>query len=94
MIEFDPEKDAANIAKHGVSLGLADRIDLAGAVIFPDDRRDYGEPRWLAYHDIGERLHVLVFTERGGTIRAISLRKANDREQKFIDTKRGGRSAP
>ncbi|MFC5345497.1 BrnT family toxin [Brevundimonas staleyi] len=92
MIEFDPDKDAANIAKHGMSLQLANRIDLARAVVIPDARSDYGETRWLAYDDIEARLHVLVFTERGGLIRAISLRKANDREQRFVETKRSSRS--
>ena len=33
MIVFDPVKDAANIAKHGVSLGRADQMDLGEALI-------------------------------------------------------------
>ena len=45
MIEFDPEKEAANIAKHGVSLRLAERFVPAEALIQLDDRFDYGEPR-------------------------------------------------
>ncbi len=28
MIEFDPAKDKVNIAKHGVSLSLAEEFDL------------------------------------------------------------------
>lgn len=31
---------------------------------------------------IGDRLHVLVFTPRGGAVHVISLRKANSREVK------------
>ena len=90
MIDFDPEKDAANIAKHGVSLRLAERVELDDAVIIPDLRRSYGEPRWTALQTIDGRLHVLVFTARSGGIRAISLRKANDREQRFFDRRRSG----
>lgn len=90
MIAFDLEKDAANIAKHGVSLRLAERVELDDAVIIPDLRPDYGEPRWTALQTIDGRLHVLVFTARSGGIRAISLRKANDREQRFFDRKRSG----
>jgi len=93
MIEFDPDKDAVNIAKHGVSLRLAERIELDDAVVIPDLRRDYGEPRWTALQTIDGRLHVLVFTARSGATRAISLRKANDREQKFFDRKRSGRDS-
>jgi hypothetical protein len=45
MIDFDAGKDPANIAKHGVSLRLAEELDLDACVIVPDQRRDYGEPR-------------------------------------------------
>ncbi|UIF91857.1 BrnT family toxin [Cupriavidus sp. UYPR2.512] len=34
----------------------------------------------MAYGPIGPRLYCLVFTIRGETLRAISLRKANSRE--------------
>jgi uncharacterized protein len=44
MIVFDPEKDAANIVKHGVSLGQAETMFVDDALIEIDDRRDYGEP--------------------------------------------------
>lgn len=83
MIVFDPEKDAANIAKHGISLRLAEAMFVDDALIEIDDRRDYGEPRWILYGEINGRLHVLAFTVREGVPRAISLRKANDREQKY-----------
>jgi uncharacterized DUF497 family protein len=84
MIVFDPAKDAANIAKHGVSLSRADTMFVDDALIEIDDRRDYGEPRWILYGEIDGRLHVLAFTVREGRMRAISLRKANDREQKHV----------
>lgn len=90
MIAFDPDKDAANLAKHGVSLQLAERIGLDDAVLVTDRRRDYGEDRWIAYQAIDGRLHVLVFTVRGGSIRPISLRKANDRERRFFESRRSG----
>ena len=79
-IEFDPAKDAGNIAKHGMSLAQAANFDLTTALVRPDDRRDYGEPRWRAYGMIDGRMHMLVFTVRAGAVRAISLRKANAKE--------------
>lgn len=84
-ISFDPAKDQANRAKHGISLDLAAALDWSGAVIVADDRFDYGEDRFRAFGRIDGRLHVLVFTRRDGTIRAISLRKANAREVSFHD---------
>lgn len=92
MIVFDPAKAAANIAKHGVSLRLAESMSLDDAWIESDGRFDYGEPRWIAYQEIDGRLHVLAFTIRAGATRAISLRKANDREKRYIDQVRGGGS--
>ena len=47
-----------------------------------DVRRDYGEPRFQALGEIDGRLHMLVFTPRGGDVHVISLRKANRREIK------------
>ncbi|MBL8483522.1 MAG: BrnT family toxin [Rhodocyclaceae bacterium] len=42
---YDTTKDAANIAKHGVSLARAADFEWDSAVVWPDRRRDYGEPR-------------------------------------------------
>lgn len=50
------------------------------AVVVPDTRHYYGEPRFVSYGYIDERLMVLVFTARAGAIRLISLHKANHRE--------------
>jgi uncharacterized protein len=80
-IEFDPEKDAANQAKHGFELSLAIHLFSGRYHIDVDDRRDYGEVRKIATGYIGERLFVCVFTERKTARRIISIRKANKREQ-------------
>ena len=36
--EFDPDKDAVNQAKHGVSLALAVELDWDAALVWVDDR--------------------------------------------------------
>lgn len=84
-IEFDPAKDQANRAKHGIPLALAEAFELDTALVAIDDRRDYNEERFVAIGLIGERVHVMVFTVRGEAIRVISLRKANRREVKQYD---------
>ena len=48
-IEFDPAKDAQNIAKHGLSLADAAAFELASARVTIDDRFDYGETRYRAF---------------------------------------------
>ena len=81
-IEFDPGKDAANIAKHGVSLSIACEMVLDDALIIADTRFDYGEERFNAYGLIGDTLHAMTFTLRGDAIRVISLRRARPKEMK------------
>src|SRR5258707_392402 len=73
-------KYASNLKKHGVDFAMVEHFDLDDAVVFRDDRREYGEERFGAFGLITGRLHVLVFTRRAGLYRVISLRKANARE--------------
>ena len=79
---FDPEKDAINTAKHGVSLVLASELEWGDLLARPDTRRDYGELRMIGYAPIGDRVFCVVFTDRDDQRRIISLRKANAREVK------------
>ena len=80
MIAFDAAKDQANIAKHGVSLSRAADFVMEMARVSQDDRADYGEERLVAVGPLDNRLYVMIFTLRDGTIRVISPRKANRRE--------------
>ncbi len=79
---FDPAKQAANVAKHGVFFSAADDFEWETAWVQVDDRNDYGETRFTAIGVIGERVHVLVFHLRETEVRIISLRRANRREVK------------
>ena len=47
-IEFDPAKDLANQDKHGVSLALAVELDWEAALVWVDERIEYGERRMIA----------------------------------------------
>ena len=78
MIRFDPEKDKANRAKHGFGLAQASRFELVA--VFDDDRKDYGERRRRAFGFIDGEPVVFVYTVREDHIRAISLRRAHDKE--------------
>ena len=77
-IEFDPDKDALNVAKHGVSLSWA--VDLQVLANFEDRR--FGEPRFRAYGLIEGVRYCLAYTLREGRLRAISLRRARIKEFK------------
>ena len=83
---FHPAKDAANLAKHSFSLLDAVGFEWDTAVVWPDARRDYGEPRMVACGYIDLLIMSVVFVDRPPEQpterRIISLRKANTREVK------------
>ena len=80
LIEFDADKDAGNVAKHGVSLALAGDLEWGAAQVWSDTRRDYGEPRHCALAPLAGRLYFVAFVDRLDVRRAISVRRANGRE--------------
>lgn len=79
-IQFDPAKDAINIAKHGISLARA--VDLELLAVRQDERFDYGEMRFRAWGLIDGEAYCLAFTTRDNQVRAISLRRAHEKEIK------------
>ena len=48
-----------------------------------DDRRDYGEARFITIGFLDNKMVVLVWTLRNSSYRIISMRKANERERKL-----------
>jgi uncharacterized DUF497 family protein len=80
-VRFDPVKDAENVRKHGVSLQLAEGMDLETALLILDERFSYGEERWTAINAIGDRVYLLAYVDiDDDTVRAISLREATKQE--------------
>lgn len=79
-IVFDPRKDGSNLTKHGVSLRLAAELDWERALVWPDDRRQYGEMRVIALAPKATALYYVAFVDRGAVRRVIGLRRANRRE--------------
>ncbi len=82
QIDFDPGKDATNFEKHGLSLAMAAQLDWEHALVWVDDRHDYGELRMIALAPDTGVLYYVAFVDRGDLRRIISLRKANRREVK------------
>jgi uncharacterized protein len=81
-IEFDPAKDSTNQAKHGVSLSVAIELDWEAALVWVDERFEYGETRMIALAPRFSILYCVAFVDRGEVRRIISLRRANRREVK------------
>ena len=84
--EFDPKKNTANIAKHGVSLADGDGVLLDPLAITIEDSSVLDEARWITVgaNSLGS-LMVVVWTEGGEEIRLISVRPATPKERKSYE---------
>ena len=79
-VDFDPLKNERNIRERQLSFERMAEVDFNTALVVPDNRKAYGETRYIALCYLDRRLHVLCFTETEMGIRVISFRKANTRE--------------
>jgi uncharacterized DUF497 family protein len=82
-IEWDAEKAARNLAKHGVSFDEAATVFADPlSVTIHDPRHSVGEERLVALGlSHRGRLLVVVHTERGDAVRIISARLATRHER-------------
>lgn len=85
-ISYDPAKHQKNIMERGFGFDHAAEVFTGPVLEFPDERQDYGETRIVTVGFLQGRMMIVVWTLRGSTRHIISMRKANDREQrKFTD---------
>lgn len=81
--EWDPEKAAANLAKHGVSFETATQVFFDDHALFEDDPYARGEYRQTVIGRSEPGVLLVVFTERDGDIiRIISARGATAHERR------------
>jgi uncharacterized protein len=81
-ITYDPRKREKTLAERGLDFEDAPEVFSGESYEEIDDRRDYGEVRWLTVGLLGGRLMMVVWTPRGGGRHIISMRKCNEREQR------------
>jgi len=83
--EWDEEKNALNLRKHGISFDEAKTI-WEGPVVTGADDTNYSEVREISFGLIGASTVIcVVHTERNEKIRIISARKATGSERKRFD---------
>jgi len=83
LYEWDNRKDADNLIKHGLSFSDVESVFEGDTLTFEDTRFDYGEPRFITFGLLVNRLVVIAHTSRDNKIRIISMRKGNKREQEI-----------
>ena len=80
-VEFDQAKRDVTLAERGLDFADAFNVFEGRSITFEDERRAYGESRFITIGELGERMVVIVWTPRGDSRRIISMRRANEREQ-------------
>lgn len=82
-VEWDPAKNEANEARHGLSFAQASQLLLGDADYLEvyDQAGSIDEDRFIAIGPIEAGVIVVVFTERSDeVVRIISARRATPRE--------------
>lgn len=84
--EWDENKNRENIRKHGLDLADAWEAFAGPLLIALDDRKEYGEDRWIGIGMLRGRIVVVTYAEEvEGIVRIISVRKAASDERKQFE---------
>lgn len=83
--EFDPDKSAANKAKHGIDFEEAQALWRDERLLEAPARIE-DEPRFLAVGKIEGAHWSAIFTRRGEKIRIISVRRARKTEVEYYES--------
>ena len=84
--EFDPKKDGANVAKHGITLSEGDGVLRDTLSLTVEDERADGEQRFVTVGaNVFGELRVVVWAGRGDDVRIISVRRPTPAERKAYE---------
>lgn len=89
IFEWDGRKAGLNKSKHGISFEEASTIfGDERSLTIPDPAHSLVEERWIILgRSHAGKLLVVVFTERGDSIRIISARSASRKEKHAYEQK-------
>ncbi|MBS8269496.1 BrnT family toxin [Halomonas litopenaei] len=81
-IEYDLNKRATTLEERGLDFEDAPLLFAQAHISREDARQDYGETRIITVGTLHHRMVVMVWTWRDTKRRIISMRYANEREQR------------
>lgn len=88
MFEYNPDKSAANLAKHKIDFEQAQALwDDDGRLVILSPTP--GEVRWMLIGRISGQYWTAIYTNRDSTVRIISVRRSRDNEVKDYDSQKG-----
>jgi uncharacterized DUF497 family protein len=83
-VTCDPAKRQRTLLERGLDMNRARKVFAGLHLTRIDDRRDYGEPRFVTVGRLDSRWVVLVWTPRGRSRRIISMRHCHEWEAKRL----------
>jgi uncharacterized DUF497 family protein len=85
-VEYDCKKRQAALDELGLDFEDAPEVfNGPRRITWEDTRKEYGKRRKITMGELAGRLVIIVHTNRGDNVRIISMRKANEREQRWFE---------
>lgn len=81
-ITYDPRKRAKTLQERSLDFADAAEVFSGLTITATDDRRDYGEVRFITAGYLHGRFVVLVWTPRGSARHIISMRHGHEQEER------------
>lgn len=86
QFEWDPDKNEANFAKHGISfVAAASVFDDPNHIELDSSKLEHDEVRNKAIGVVGSKLFTVIYTDRGDIRRIISARRSRTNERRQYD---------
>jgi uncharacterized DUF497 family protein len=83
MNTWDEAKRQATLRERGLDFADAEEIFAGRALTLPDERQNYGEPRFITAGWLRGRFVMIAWTTRGGGRRIISMRHGHADEEEY-----------
>lgn len=88
-IGWDDTKRRRTLAERGLDFADAENVFAGNHYTGLDDRRDYGEPRYITAGYLEGRFVVITWTPRDGGQRIISMRYGHGQEEERYQARMG-----
>jgi uncharacterized DUF497 family protein len=83
MNEWDEVKRERTLRERGLDFADADEVFRGRTVTVPDDRKNYGEPRFISAGWLRGRFVIVVWTPRQAGRRIVSMRFGHADEESY-----------
>ena len=84
IFEYDPDKSASNLDKHGIDFEQAQLLWLDSNALEIQAKSDT-ENRFALIGRIDDKIWIAFYTYRGDNVRLISVRRTRDNEKRIYD---------